>query len=125
MRVLGQESGHFQALPRPEASVPMIRLNGYAFDSSCPHVFAVMDDHPRTLMEFESGFPTDAACRDFLARVRWPQGPVGRAPVRGLVDGARPMEVRGLLAPTLADRGDDLPGHPDPADVVVPRDPGG
>jgi hypothetical protein len=71
-------------------------------------------------MQLESRFATDAACRGVLARVRWPQL-LGVRPYGELVDGARPMDVHGLRAPTLADRGDDLPGHRDPADAGVPR----
>ena len=31
-------------------------------------------DYPATWQTFESWFPDDAACREFLARVRWPDG---------------------------------------------------
>ena len=34
----------------------------------------VVDDYPRTLLEFEDRFRTEAACRTYLAQVRWPQG---------------------------------------------------
>ena len=33
-----------------------------------------MEDYPRTLPEFEARFSTDEACRDYLFRLRWPQG---------------------------------------------------
>ena len=33
-----------------------------------------MEDYPRTLGEFEARFPTDAACRDYLSALRWPEG---------------------------------------------------
>ena len=33
-----------------------------------------MDDYPRTLRELESRFGTDQACREYLARLRWPEG---------------------------------------------------
>ena len=33
-----------------------------------------MEDYPRTLAEFERRFSTDAACREYLARLRWSQG---------------------------------------------------
>lgn len=32
------------------------------------------EDYPRTLMEFEARFATDAACREYLGRMRWPDG---------------------------------------------------
>ena len=50
-----------------------------------------MEDYPRTLAEFEALFPAESACRDYLFRLRWPDGfrcprcghrkawPVGRA----------------------------------------------
>lgn len=33
-----------------------------------------MQEYPRRLDEFEAAFPTDEACRDYLARLRWPEG---------------------------------------------------
>jgi len=33
-----------------------------------------MREYPRTLPEFEAEFTTEAACRDYLFRVRWPNG---------------------------------------------------
>lgn len=33
-----------------------------------------METYPRTLMEFEEHFATEAACRDYLVRLRWPNG---------------------------------------------------
>ena len=33
-----------------------------------------MEDFPRDLLEFEARFPTDAACREYLFRLRWPEG---------------------------------------------------
>ncbi len=33
-----------------------------------------MEDYPRTLAEFETRFPTDAACRGYLFALRWPEG---------------------------------------------------
>jgi transposase-like protein len=33
-----------------------------------------MEDYPRTLAEFEARFATEAACRDYLAALRWAQG---------------------------------------------------
>ncbi len=38
-------------------------------------------DYPRTLKEFDEWFPSEAACADFLRRVRWPEG--FRCPVCG------------------------------------------
>lgn len=33
-----------------------------------------MEDYPRKLMELESRFSTEEACRDYLAALRWPNG---------------------------------------------------
>ncbi len=34
----------------------------------------VTEDYPRDLLEFESRFGTEAACREYLLRLRWPEG---------------------------------------------------
>ena len=33
-----------------------------------------MEQYPRNLIEFEQWFPTEVACRDYLFRLRWPEG---------------------------------------------------
>ena len=33
-----------------------------------------MEDYPRDLLEFEARFSTPAACREYLIRLRWPEG---------------------------------------------------
>jgi len=33
-----------------------------------------MEDYPRSLSEFEACFATEQACRDYLFRLRWPEG---------------------------------------------------
>jgi ISXO2-like transposase domain/Transposase zinc-ribbon domain len=33
-----------------------------------------MEDFPRDLLEFETRFSTEAACREYLFRLRWPEG---------------------------------------------------
>ena len=33
-----------------------------------------MEDYPRTVQEFEDRFATEEACRDYVARLRWPDG---------------------------------------------------
>lgn len=33
-----------------------------------------MEDYPRSLLEFEKTFGTDEACREYLVRLRWPDG---------------------------------------------------
>jgi transposase-like protein len=32
------------------------------------------EDYPRTLLQFEQRFPDDAACREYLFALRWPEG---------------------------------------------------
>lgn len=33
-----------------------------------------MDDYPKTILEFEKCFSTEEACREYLAKLRWPNG---------------------------------------------------
>src|SRR5580698_1813339 len=33
-----------------------------------------MEDYPRTLQEFEARFSTEEGCREYLFRLRWPEG---------------------------------------------------
>ena len=35
-----------------------------------------MSEYPRTVLELHDWFPTEQACRDYLTRLRWPQGVV-------------------------------------------------
>jgi len=44
-----------------------------------------MEDYPRTLADFEKRFRSEEACRDYLFRVRWPEG--FAAPVAGKAEG--------------------------------------
>jgi transposase-like protein len=37
-------------------------------------VFDLVEDFPRDLADFERRFATDAACREYLVRLRWPDG---------------------------------------------------
>lgn len=34
----------------------------------------LMEDFPRTIMEFEKKFATEDACREYLFKIRWPDG---------------------------------------------------
>ena len=34
-----------------------------------------MADYPQNVVEFRDWFATESACRDYLVRLRWPQGP--------------------------------------------------
>lgn len=51
-----------------------------------------MEDYPRTLAEFEACFSTEAACREYLVGLRWPDG--FRCPRCG---GRKSWPVRGVL----------------------------
>src|SRR6266849_10121971 len=51
-----------------------------------------VEDYPRDLAEFEARFSTEAACREYLVRLRWPDG--FRCPRCG---GRKDWPVRGLL----------------------------
>ena len=52
----------------------------------------MIEEYPRNLMELEGAFSTEAACRDYLARLRWPEG--FRCPHCG---GSKSWPVRGVL----------------------------
>src|SRR5574337_1758542 len=68
-----------------------------------------MEDYPRTLAEFEALFSSEAACRDYLFQLRWPDGfrcprcahekawPVGR----GLFECARCGYQTSVIAGTI------------------------
>ena len=50
-----------------------------------------MAEYPRTVLEFRDWFADDAACRDYLARLRWPEGfccPICGTPIIGSRRGA-------------------------------------
>jgi transposase-like protein/ribosomal protein L37AE/L43A len=51
-----------------------------------------VEDYPRTQAEFEARFATEAACRAYLTRLRWPEG--FRCPV---CRGAKAWAVRAVL----------------------------
>jgi transposase-like protein len=53
---------------------------------------AAVEDYPRNLAEFETRFSTEAACREYLVRLRWPEG--FRCPRCG---GRKSWPVRGVL----------------------------
>src|ERR1035437_5615715 len=81
-----------------------------------------MEEYPRDLSEFESWFATEQACRDYLFRLRWPEG--FRCP---RCDGDQYWPVRLILlecrkrTPNLGDGGDDLPRHTQAAGGLVSR----
>ena len=33
-----------------------------------------MEEYPKTVLEFEEWFATEAVCREYLRRLRWPEG---------------------------------------------------
>lgn len=37
-------------------------------------MFQLVEDFPRDLLELEARFSTEAACREYLAKLRWPEG---------------------------------------------------
>ena len=56
--------------------VDKIYQSGYALDSPGPNslCFWHMADYPQTVMEFRDQFASEETCRDYLVRLRWPQG---------------------------------------------------
>jgi hypothetical protein len=73
---------------------------------------ADMEDYPRALMELESRFSTEEACREYLTSLRWPNGfvcpyfggatawPVGKGPH----ECARCHRQTSVIAGTIFDR---------------------
>jgi transposase-like protein len=55
-------------------------------------VFWLVEDYPRDLLELEARFSTEAACREYLAQLRWPEG--FRCPHCG---GGKAWPVRSVL----------------------------
>ena len=51
-----------------------------------------MEDYPRDLLELEARFSSEAACREYLAQLRWPEG--FRCPQ---CSGSKAWPVRGVL----------------------------
>ena len=82
-----------------------------------------MEDYPRDLLELEARFSTEAACREYLARLRWPEG--FRCPhcggAKGVAGSRRAARMRGLRRTDLSDRRDDFPGHADSFAGLVSR----
>src|ERR1039458_3916693 len=81
-----------------------------------------MEEYPRDLSEFESWFATEQACRDYLFRLRWPEG--FRCP---RCDGDQYWPVRLILlecrkrSSRMGHGGDDLPRHTQAAGGLVSR----
>src|SRR5882757_9586014 len=69
-----------------------------------------MEDYPRTLQEFEARFSTEEGCREYLFRLRWPDG--FRCPRCG---GCKAWAVRATLFQCsgcdLGDGGHRVPGY--------------
>src|SRR5204863_219280 len=74
-----------------------------------------MEDYPRTLADFERRFRSEEACRDYLFRVRWPEG--FRCPRCGE---SRAWRLRSALW-QCANCAYDFSGHAHPYEGVVPR----
>ena len=55
-------------------------------------MFRLVEDYPRNLLELEARFSTEAACREYLAKLRWPGG--FRCPQ---CSGGKAWPVRGVL----------------------------
>ena len=80
------------------------------------------EDYPRNLVELEARFSTEEACREYLLKLRWPEGFV--CPRCGIQSSmgqqTQSAALRRLRLPGLGDGGHDFPGHPQALDVVVP-----
>src|SRR6266404_1705130 len=81
-----------------------------------------MEDYPTTLAEWEARFGTEQACRDYLRKLRWPEGfvcPRCQGNV-GMDDQAQLAGLCWLPIPSVADGRYDLPGYAQTAGPVVP-----
>lgn len=75
-------------------------------------VCGVVEDYPATLLEFEDRFATEAACHEYLERLRWPEGfkcrscghPRGWRTRRGTWFCAKCKEQTSATAGTIFDR---------------------
>ena len=71
-----------------------------------------MSEYPRTVLEFRDWFADDASCRDYLAKLRWPEGfrcPICREPDHWSRRGA--CVTAGVRSADLGDGGDLVRGH--------------
>src|SRR5215831_909129 len=81
-----------------------------------------MEEFPRSLREFEEQFATEQACRDYLFRLRWPEG--FRCP---RCSDSRCWPVRSVLLECgkcghqTSVTADNLPGHAQATDRLVSR----
>ena len=72
-------------------------------------------DYPRTFQAMDERFRDDAACREYIRRLRWPQEftcPPLRRGGGAMGDGRGMAAVSGLPQTDIADRRDDLRGYP-------------
>ena len=72
-------------------------------------------DYPRTFQAMDERFRDDAACREYIRRLRWPQEftcpHCGEAGEPWVMAGGW-LRVSGLPQTDIADRRDDLRGYP-------------
>ena len=83
-----------------------------------------MEDFPRDLPEFEARFSMEAACREYLFRLRWPDGFCcprcgGRKTLASI---RRSAAMFGLQLPKFGDCRDDFSGHSYSPDGLVSGD---
>ncbi len=80
------------------------------------------EDYPRNLVELEARFSTEEACREYLLKLRWPEGFV--CPRCGIQSSWASKRNLLLCADcgyqASVTGGHDFPGHPQALDVVVP-----
>ena len=83
-----------------------------------------MEDYPRNINELEARFSSEEACREYLFRLRWPDGfrcPRCRAekhwPLRAVL-----LECGRCGYQTSVDGGYDFPGHPQAVGPLVSDD---
>src|ERR1019366_5063773 len=79
-------------------------------------------DYPRTFEEMDEWFRTETGCRDYIRRVRWPDGFVCGVYRGALDNGARGISMQGVPWQHVADGRHSVPGHPQAVADMVPCD---
>jgi len=76
---------------------------------------------PRTIAEFESKFSSEKACRDYLFRLRWPQGDhlSSVSGYQGLANQTPSVGLWRLWLPGIYDGWNHLSRYPQAAGYVV------
>src|ERR1035441_6878732 len=81
-------------------------------------------DYPRTFQEFDAWFGSETACREYIRRLRWPDGfvcPPLRGNGRAAGNVAKPAALSSLRSAGIADGWNCVAGRAQAAADVVSR----